>query len=1821
MKRLYLFVLLLLSTAILKAQDTIRLFSFASDDMVGITYGATGALTASDIIAGDTADAHGHTAPQSYWQRIADSATHFNTYSTTYPGLSSLLNASYIWSNVRPPYIYADDGFMLASMYDVTFSRDQPFNVFLGFPAVAIPASTQLVEVAWQQAYAKYYDQCFVDYKVNGQWQTMEVNVTGIDVQVNSSGPSYVRYTLPATAAQESNLELRLRYYNSAQRGNAYGYGWAVDNFAVISGNPDQWQVQPEHFVDGKYNQIPQGMQIPLTWYNNVRNTGINTQTGVNVAMQHTAPSGATSTFLSQSMGNLAPSSTADTLVIDPRGFYDATYPGWFEYAPNYGLPSISPIGNNGLPTANAGLNTVQTTLSSNALNYQYDPHSYTVTTADADGAYAWGYANGVLAGGMDGFRRGYTYDGYLTNAANTTYNESGYQVRSRITTGNTLPVDNNGEPWVIRGVEMVVSPTCSTAAGTRLTPILYKMIITPHYHSTADEVATGVAEYTVTADDYTLLDTGYLLPGQYNTLRIMFPTQPVLEPNTQYYIGYRLEGDYDFSLAQNSTRFKTTGSDGTIVNRYFHQVPGMEAYHHSFKPDNYDVMVQTYRPTYDSYWWLYSGNHFDDEAPMISALVGPAVAMPTNTVTVISAHAHVWHDLRNSYPGECDTCIVIDTLPAGSDIHYTFSPKEGYRITDITLDGVSILADCGHATTSYAADYGNYVFWNDRYTYQLSVGTTPHTIVVSTEPRPERFVTINCPASGVFVTDNLHGTDQCGTHGTYAVQMEYLFTATDGWAIDTLFIDGDTIYPYDGSRVVYTLNINDSDHIINIVAHSQSTYCEPNPTSRDGLGITGVAFGGMTNTADRASTAPFYTDFTALSGSVLPGDTVQVYITYVTGYTYGTIIWVDWNQNLIFEDNEVVYTGESTNAFPTTLSATFAVPSTQATGNYRMRIAGADYFFDSYVNNGTGSPDPCATYPWGVAEDYTLTVTNDLHTHTLTFINEGGGAFSARIFGSARSDLSIHNAMQVSVPADSSCHVLIRMTSLDPLNDYYFLDSAHARLTHFYVDGVEIPLDSITHYNSTSHAYYHSYGINNIDADHTFRAVFEPWGDTVFPPTHTVSIIKEGDGYIIPSTGQYTIYEGSSVDIEMSSLNAQLTHFYVDGGEIPLDSISVGYDSELDFYYYTYTLSNITADHTVRAVFGPWDSVPTPPTHTITFINEGGGHFDFDRPGDSHYEIYDSMQLTVAGGSGGYIGLASFEPTSPYFGLYCDSTNARLLHFYVDGVEIPLDSLSYSYDTEGLYYYYQYFLSNINADHTIRAVFGPWDSVPTPPTPQTYTLTLINEGGGSFSIGDDYNYWADIIDTLQITVQADDYYHLDMFSFFPTNPYYGSYCDSTNAQLTHFYVDGVEIPLDSIFEYYDTEDLYYWYVYNLYNITADHTIRAVFGPWDSVPTPQTHTLTLINEGGGAYNVWNGNGYYQNITDTVQITVAEGSYYYVGMASIEPTSPLFGQICDATNAQLLHFYVDGVEVPLDSILDSYDSEGLYYWYEYILSDINADHTIRAVFGPWDSVPTPQTYTLTLINEGGGFFMFDNYSYGYDIYDSMQLTVAGGSGGYIYLVSFEPTSPNFGIECDSTNARLLHFYVDGVEIPLDSIFDNYDAQHHNYWYEYLFTNITADHTVRAVFGPWEADIVYYTVSLAAGDSTMGSVSGGGTFAEGDTATLTATANAGFHFVAWSDGVTDNPRQLVVTADTALAALFEADSTQGIGNVEKMTFSAVAIDGRIHVRLDNEQDEFRVYDISGRELSRQRGSGETPAMPTGVYLVKVGILPAQKVMVVR
>lgn len=76
------------------------------------------------------------------------------------------------------------------------------------------------------------------------------------------------------------------------------------------------------------------------------------------------------------------------------------------------------------------------------------------------------------------------------------------------------------------------------------------------------------------------------------------------------------------------------------------------------------------------------------------------------------------------------------------------------------------------------------------------------------------------------------------------------------------------------------------------------------------------------------------------------------------------------------------------------------------------------------------------------------------------------------------------------------------------------------------------------------------------------------------------------------------------------------------------------------------------------------------------------------------------------------------------------------------------------------------------------------------------------------------------------------------------------------------------------------------------------------------------------------------------------------------------------------------------------------------------------------------------------------------------------------------------------------------------------------------------------TYTATFEP-----ISYTVTVTAG--TGGTVSGGGTYTQGSTATLKATPNSGYKFVKWNDGNTSNPRTVTVSGNATYTATFEKD----------------------------------------------------------------------------
>lgn len=69
---------------------------------------------------------------------------------------------------------------------------------------------------------------------------------------------------------------------------------------------------------------------------------------------------------------------------------------------------------------------------------------------------------------------------------------------------------------------------------------------------------------------------------------------------------------------------------------------------------------------------------------------------------------------------------------------------------------------------------------------------------------------------------------------------------------------------------------------------------------------------------------------------------------------------------------------------------------------------------------------------------------------------------------------------------------------------------------------------------------------------------------------------------------------------------------------------------------------------------------------------------------------------------------------------------------------------------------------------------------------------------------------------------------------------------------------------------------------------------------------------------------------------------------------------------------------------------------------------------------------------------------------------------------------------------------------------------------------------------------------FTVSVESNDNVLGNVTGAGVYDYNSLITISAIANNHYHFSRWSDGNTENPRNILVTRDSSFVAIFEIDS---------------------------------------------------------------------------
>jgi len=89
--------------------------------------------------------------------------------------------------------------------------------------------------------------------------------------------------------------------------------------------------------------------------------------------------------------------------------------------------------------------------------------------------------------------------------------------------------------------------------------------------------------------------------------------------------------------------------------------------------------------------------------------------------------------------------------------------------------------------------------------------------------------------------------------------------------------------------------------------------------------------------------------------------------------------------------------------------------------------------------------------------------------------------------------------------------------------------------------------------------------------------------------------------------------------------------------------------------------------------------------------------------------------------------------------------------------------------------------------------------------------------------------------------------------------------------------------------------------------------------------------------------------------------------------------------------------------------------------------------------------------------------------------------------------------------------------------------------------------------KIVFGGFIPILDSSLLEVGTNDSTRGHATGGGRFLSMTHRTITAVADSGYRFLYWSDGITDNPRQVLLTRDTLFTACF-AESDRVLARVE-------------------------------------------------------------------
>lgn len=286
------------------------------------------------------------------------------------------------------------------------------------------------------------------------------------------------------------------------------------------------------------------------------------------------------------------------------------------------------------------------------------------------------------------------------------------------------------------------------------------------------------------------------------------------------------------------------------------------------------------------------------------------------------------WASMPNS-AGNYNSALALICYHSGVSVEMDYGPGASSTSTSYVANALSTYF--GYDNTAYYDEKANYTNsdWESLLVIELDNG------------RPLEYRGSGPDGGHAFVCDGYQGTSNNHFHfnwgwGGYEDGYYYLSNLNPG---SYTFNDGQAavfgIQPLGGGGEYCTASGGCDEYI-----------------SRVQLG-----------SIDNSSTCDNYTDYTSLSTTVAPGSSYDITITNGNHYDEDIMgCWVDWNQDMDFEDAGEEITISYSNPDGT---GTISVPADATPGQTRMRVR---------LQYG-GTLDPCGDTDYGEVEDYTIEV------------------------------------------------------------------------------------------------------------------------------------------------------------------------------------------------------------------------------------------------------------------------------------------------------------------------------------------------------------------------------------------------------------------------------------------------------------------------------------------------------------------------------------------------------------------------------------------------------------------------------------------------------------------------------------------------------------------------------------------------------------------------------------------------------------------------------------------------------------------------------